>query len=63
MGTWYSSIGYEYVNTSIAKVIVDFCVDIEREPRALHGPRYIITCNDVSYKVIYVYVIISEIQQ
>ena len=55
MGTWYSSIEYMYKYTHNAKVTVDFCVDIERKPRALHGPRYIITCNDVSHKVIYVY--------
>ena len=36
MGAWYSSIEYMYKYTINAKVNVDFCVDIERKPRALH---------------------------
>ena len=54
MGTWYSSIVHEYKQTAFAKVNVDFCVDIEGKPRALHGPRYIITGNDVAHKLDYV---------
>ena len=51
LGIWYSSIVHEYKQIVSAKVNVDFCVDIERRPRALHGPRYIITGNNVSHKI------------
>ena len=44
MGTWYSSIEYMYKYTYNAKVTVDFCVDIERKPRALQMLEISIFC-------------------